>query len=185
MLRLTALLCVSMFLILLIGGRDYGQLRPGLAMAARDAAPVEPAPVAVAEPSAAPAEDDARVVEAAYEAPAEAPAAMTEGLSLPLVVQDRPAPDAVVTNVAAVPTASPEPALSPETEGGVWLVTAEAVNVREGPSTAEPVLDRLQRDEAVTVMWTDDTGWARIRIEGDGVEGYVFADYLVPTEALN
>lgn len=175
MFRLTLLLSVSMVLVALIAGRDNGQLRPGLARALQEEAA---APRLAAATAAGPASEPAAAPPAPSPAPSPAAptpppiAVLAQGLDLPLV---EPAAAAPVTATAPAP-ATPGP------EGTVFRVSAEAVNVREGPSTREAVLDRLLRDEAVLVLWTDDTGWARIRIEGDGVEGYVYADYLVPAD---
>lgn len=60
----------------------------------------------------------------------------------------------------------------------IVYVNATSVNVRQGPSTQDAVISRLNRGEAALVVWTDDSGWSRIRIEGDGVEGYVASRYL-------
>lgn len=164
MLRLTLLLSVALFLTLLIGGQNYGQLRPGLAaqQAERTAA------LALAEASPKPVSD---LVVAAFvpeEETAPEPQPVAPDLALRLltpapIADDLPAP------VAGVATAEPV---------AVWYVTAETVNVREGPGTAHAVLDKLSRGVAATVVSFDSTGWAKIRIEGDGIEGYVSTDFL-------
>jgi uncharacterized protein YgiM (DUF1202 family) len=55
------------------------------------------------------------------------------------------------------------------------------VNVRGGPSTQDAVVGRLTRGEAVMVVWVEDNGWARIRVEGDGIDGYMAMDFLTDT----
>ncbi|WP_136685250.1 SH3 domain-containing protein [Falsirhodobacter xinxiangensis] len=60
----------------------------------------------------------------------------------------------------------------------VVYVNATSVNVRQGPSTQDAIVGKLDRGDAALVVWTDDTGWSRIRIEGDGVEGYVASRFL-------
>jgi uncharacterized protein YgiM (DUF1202 family) len=60
-------------------------------------------------------------------------------------------------------------------------VSGRSVNVRGGPSTREAVVGRLTRGEAVTVVWVEDNGWARIRVEGDGIDGYMAMDFLTDT----
>jgi uncharacterized protein YgiM (DUF1202 family) len=65
--------------------------------------------------------------------------------------------------------------------GDIGYVDAESVNVREGPGTENAVLTRLGRGEAVTIVATDASGWARIRIEGDGIEGFMSMEYLSAT----
>jgi hypothetical protein len=149
MFRLLSLLCGSIFLVLLIGGEDRGQMRFGLM---EHYAPPEPVPMVVAEVEAAalPAPD---VVLAAYPLPAPEPVA------LPAVVVVAPVPE----------TAAADPVPEPE----VRFVNANAINVRQGPSTNDPVIGRLTRSEAVTVVSDNGDGWVLVRLEGDGVEGYV------------
>ena len=165
MLRLTTLLCAVMFLALLIGGEDRGQMRPGL-LAAQMAAAEAPAsqPVAVAEPAVA-----ENVVAVAYTPPAAAPTTPR------IVTLAEPAP--VVEATADV---TPAEAVAP-----IYTVNARAVNVREGPSTSYAVIGKLSRGEAATVVWEEENGWARILIEGDGIEGYVSMDFLIPEPATN
>lgn len=156
MFKLILLLSLSLYAVAQIGGRDHGQLRPGL-LAAQQAAlrpePVRPLP----EPD---------LVPAAYTPPTAAPSLP---LVLPLVRAEMPAA-----------TASPMPAPQPETDGAVRYVLARSVNVREGPSTDYPVIGRITRSEAVLVLWTEGNGWSHISIEGDGISGYVSGDLLGP-----
>ncbi|HMO08573.1 MAG TPA: SH3 domain-containing protein [Paracoccaceae bacterium] len=145
-----------MFLALLIGGQDRGQVRFGLM------AKEEPAPLALPAPAkAAPAP----VVPVAFvPAPAPAPEPVT-----------RPLPEAV----AAVPAPAPEPAAVAEPEPlRVMYVASAAINVRGGPSTNDAVVGRLTRNEAVQVVAEAGDGWVQVRIEGDGIEGYVAARLL-------
>jgi len=60
----------------------------------------------------------------------------------------------------------------------VWFVTGEKVNVRQGPTTSSAVVDQVQFAEAVEVLTEPDNGWVMIRIEGDGVEGYMANRFL-------
>lgn len=158
MLRLLAFLCAGMFAILLIGGEDHGQLRPGLV--AQDSLAQAPAPriTSPAQPAA--------VIEAAYTPGAAAqPAAAHLPVVLPLIkpVAELPEPEAT------------------EPEAEIRYVSARAVNVREGPSTEFPVVERLTRGEAIRVMWVEDNGWVHIVIEGDGISGFVSGDLLSAT----
>jgi Bacterial SH3 domain len=192
MFRLSLLLCATMFAAMLIGGRDFGQMRPGLKEAlaeaeaeARAEADVQSV-LAEAEPvrdvpqvenlvAASFAPQDALPVEAA---PQEPVGALT--LRLPLMQAQVAEPVMVAIDDSAT-TATEEPieASEPAAER-VFYVTATSVNVRSGPGTTHEVLGRLSRGEAATVVWTDDTGWAKIRIEGDGIEGFVSLDFLAP-----
>jgi hypothetical protein len=76
----------------------------------------------------------------------------------------------VIADVTAV-AVTPEPALM------VQRITATSANVRGGPSIGNPVVGRLTRGEEVEVLETAN-GWARIRLQGDGVEGWVSTKLL-------
>ncbi len=188
MFRLTALLLVGMFLALLIAGEDRGQLRPGLARAA-----LEPKvdPVAKAEPDAV-----VRVVEAPVIAKTATAKTATASTAAKPVAVAAAAPEparAVVQEVEEVftlsnlpteeiPAAETAPETAPEmvsgVEGQIMYVTANSVNVREGPSTDAPVLGKLGSGEAALVVSDVDGEWARIVIQGDGMEGFVAMRFL-------
>ena len=205
MLRLTAILCASMFVTLLLAGEDRGQLRPGLAQAVaqgqeivvlerRRAAPAEPAPEAPDTILEAAAEDSP-VVSAAYAPPPPAPAAPASASEPVAAAEPAPAPapiftlsalpslggDRVVADAPLPAAEAPAPAADGAPDGAeVWYVTASSVNVREAPSTEAGVLDRLSSGEAVTVVGQPDGEWVQIVIEGDGIQGYVAARFLSP-----
>lgn len=151
MFRLTALLGAGIYLAMLVGGVDRGQQRFGL-MAPPEK--VRPAIVAAAEPAAA-----------AVAPPEVQPAAFV--------------PSAPVMVTPAVEVALPEAQL-PDAPAEVAAEAAVVVqyintnaNLREGPGTDFAVLARLSAGEAVQVVETTPDGWSRIRIEGDGGEGFV------------
>lgn len=154
MFKLISFLCASVFLVLLIGGEDRGQLRFGLMD--HYAPPPAPPPVEVAQASATPS-----VVLASY-----APAA-PEPVALPV-----PAPAEPVSAVQPDPQAIPVPEAAP-VPVDIRYVSSNAINVRQGPSTNDAVIGRLTRNEAVTVVADNGDGWVQVRIEGDGIEGYV------------
>lgn len=151
MFRLVFLLCAGLFLALLIGGQDRGQLRFGLM-----SAPEEVQPAAALAEAPIPVE-----VTAAAFAPAE-----------PVMV----APAAK----AAAEAVEPLLAEAPAPEAAIFYINAKSVNVRTGPGKTNPVIARLARDEAVLVIsqTEEENGWSLIRIEGDGVEGYVATQLL-------
>ncbi len=63
----------------------------------------------------------------------------------------------------------------------IWaVVNARSINVRSGPSTNDAVIGRLVDGEAVLVVSYDTLvqGWNLVRIEGDGIEGYVASRLL-------
>lgn len=155
MIHLTLLLCASLFVILLIGGRDHGQLRPGLAAAGRATEPPPQVMPAAAVSASAPATPAAST-----------PVAVDMPLVLPLVRQPAPLAEAVVAG--------------PEGGGEILYVDVRAVNVRSGPGTGHAIIGKLTRGEAALVLETGVSGWSRILIEGDGIEGYVSSGYLTP-----
>lgn len=173
MLKLIALLCAAMFGVLLIAGEDRGQMRPGLANAPivpenTAAALQEAPPVVLAAATAAP--------EAADVAPVSAPVTVDAGAT-PATEQTIEDTVFSLANYADEAPVVEVPA-EPQTAGDLAYVAAASVNVREGPGTGNPVITRLTRGEAVLIVSTDDTGWARIRIEGDGLEGFMSLEYL-------
>jgi hypothetical protein len=178
MLKLIALLCAAMFGVLLIAGEDRGQMRPGLANAPFE--PVEALPET--------AEQAPVVLAAAPVAPADAAPADVASVSAPVTVDSPTTPateEAIEETVFSLATYSDEPVVEaapePQTEGDLAYVDAASVNVREGPGTDNAVITKLSRGEAVTIVSTDDTGWARIRLEGDGLEGFMSMEYLSAT----
>jgi hypothetical protein len=167
MLKLMSVLAAAMFVTLLIGGENNGQVRQGLIGVAPMDKPVVAAPVAEAE-----AKTDA------------APADVTLANFTPVTVQKRR--EGVSAQIAGafvmgekVAVVEPEPAaVAAATDSSVMFVSSNSVNVRGGPSTDYAVVGRLTRAEAVTVVAAAEEGWVQIRIEGDGVEGFVAARLL-------
>lgn len=148
MFRLLLLLSATMFTTMLIGGQDHGQMRQGLMLTppAVAANPVVKTP----EPA---------VILTNFTPKVPAPKA-------PVVAAPAPAP--VVARVEAVASPAEAQALP------VSYVNTNSLNVREGPSTDTVVVGRLSRGEAVSVVSEQD-GWYRIKLEGDGIEGFVAA----------
>jgi uncharacterized protein YgiM (DUF1202 family) len=155
MIRLLLLLCAGLFLTFEFAGRDHGQQRFGLEQADAEAAAAPPAAEAAAQTVAA--------IDTADPAPRIVPVVFAG--QQPLIATPKP---------AAIPAAQPatqEPMV-------VKYVTGRSVNVRSGPTTGAEVVSKLARGDAVLVVWMEDNGWARIRIEGDGVDGYISASFL-------
>jgi uncharacterized protein YgiM (DUF1202 family) len=174
MIRLTILLCGALFATMQIMGEDRGQMRLGLIEAEKEAALIA-------------AKEQASVTEVASQsnlvspaAPARSAQSTTQGAvtiafspSAQVVTKAKPAPKLVeATPVAAKPASQ---------DGQVMFVSGRSVNVRGGPSTQDAVVGRLTRGEAVMVVWVEDNGWARIRVEGDGIDGYMAMDFLTDT----
>ena len=188
MLRLTLLLCIGMFATLMIAGEDRGQLRPGLADASARKA---------AEGAEAPAASEAASLVAAVPESVAPPAPEVE--PEPVVARAEPEPyveperevvavleDPVFSLSAIgnepVPEApAPLPAVEPERVAGggtIWYVNASSVNVRAEPSTGADIVGKLAQGEATLMVQAVDADWARIVIQGDGLEGYVALRYL-------
>lgn len=198
MLRLTFILCAGLFAALMIAGEDRGQLRPGLAEAAAkkavaDSDSVAPAAEteavtvvaaeaaakpAVAKPAAVPAVADPAPVVAAAE-----PEPYVEPAREPVTAVEEPIFSLSSVGNEVVP-ATPDPQPAPEVADGgtgtIWYVVANSVNVRAEPSTEAEVLGKLGSGEAALLVQAVNDEWARIVIQGDGVEGFVAMRYLSP-----
>ena len=163
-------------------------------------------PVAVAVPAATP--KPAAVVAEVAPAPAPAPAAELAARILPILASEdaiEVTPGRKVVQEVAEPVftlsalgnelvpgedgspvvpvvAEPQPAaeVAPDGAGTIWYVNASSVNVRAEPSTEAEILGRLGSGEATLLVAAVDDEWARIVIQGDGVEGFVARRFLSP-----
>ena len=204
MLRLTLLLIAGMFGALYTLGEDKGQLRPGLALADREGRLDEvwaearakaervsaPAPVAEPKPVLAeaaplpepilPAPTVVADIEPVVEVePGREVVAMVEEPVFSLTAYgNEPMPGQDGAEIAAAPAPEALPEALPSGEGTIWYVNASSVNVRSEPSTDAEVQGKLANGEAVLVDQDVDGEWARIVIQGDGLEGYVALRYL-------
>lgn len=193
MLRLVVLFGLTGYVTLLLAGDDKGQMRPGLAAAVasgkeitvleRDLSETVPAPAPEPVVKSSTPPPPIEVVSAAYVAPAPAPTPVKDPgpapiftlSTLPTIGGDvaDPAP------VLAAAEATEAPVEARENVRQVWVVTANSVNVRQGPSTDMGVVGRLTGGEMVTVIGQEGD-WAHVLIEGDGLDGYVAARFLTP-----
>ena len=165
MFRMTLITLASIYLVLVIAGHDGAT--PG------------PQDTRVADATAGQASIAGLGLVAADKIDLVTPAAYTE----------EPAPAA--PSVTPVRLPMPGPALRPSPEyrpqdvpvtvagGTLWEVNSSSANVRSGPSTSEGVIDRIGRGEQVLVI-AESNGWVKIRIEGDGVDGWVSKKLLRP-----
>lgn len=95
------------------------------------------------------------------------------------VILDNVAPSEAMVQLAAAETVRPARAgLSDGAASGFRQVTARSANVRGGPSTRNPVLGRLSQGDEVTVVEDGGNGWFLIRVEGDGLEGWISGSLL-------
>ena len=175
MIRLTLLLCAGLYFSLLVLGEDHGQKRYGLMMAeqqAKAAVTLEPLADPVKEVVFVPAQP---VMTAAKYA------AQPEPAVIEAATPETAVPETVALDVQTAPVTPPEEASA---GGTVYFVAARQVNVRAGPGTDFAVLGSLARDEQVLVVLDADAvaGWSHVRLEGDGIDGYVATKFLA---ALN
>ena len=156
MFKLTFFLCVGLFTAMYFGGVDRGQQRFGLVEKPRVVAtPVADVPLGVADPPA--------------------------GIAVPAVIPVTEAafmPEAplMVTSAVAESTAVPVAAQAVAVESVVLMVVnPKSANVRSGPGKDFDVVGRLTRGDSVLVVVRGEgaDSWSLIRIEGDGIEGYI------------
>lgn len=206
MLRLTFLLCLGMSAALFTLGEDRGQLRPGLAKAKAEgrleqvwaeARAKAERPLRAADPVPTPALAEAPATPPATSplpAPAPDPILASTGPAITPVVEVEPGREVVavledpvftLSSLGTEPVPGSEPRAdaarpTPEAiaEGTIWYVTASSVNVRSGPSTDTAIVGKLGNGEATLMLAAVDDEWARIVVQGDGMEGYVALRFL-------
>lgn len=174
MLKLIAILCLGLFLTMRIAGEDRGQTRFGLMPSAGKSSVAVASLIPPAAP--APAASEQKLP------PASPVATSNAGTEQPVLINAAFAPDAPVM---VAPTAvAPQAAAAPETTGRIALVNTKRLNVRAGPGTDYAVVDSLARGDSVLIISEEEgpDAWAMIRIEGDGVEGFVAKRLLTPGE---
>ena len=92
---------------------------------------------------------------------------------------DPEASAASTPEIASTADVGTQPDETLQAGGDVRWVDASALNVRAGPSTNASVLTSLARSEFVLVISEQTDGWALVRVEGDGTEGWVASRFLV------
>lgn len=173
-----------MFASLLIAGEDRGQLRPGLAAAKASGTEIvtlnRPRPLPTVEVAAAPAIGSLPATAEAKIVPAVAAVAVTPEPAVERVRRSEP-----VFTLSALPslggdqvTVDDAVMTVPAEAGEIYVVTANSVNVRGGPSTANGVVGKLHGGEEVRVLSPIDSDWVEVVIEGDGMRGYVASRFL-------
>lgn len=134
-------------------GRDNGAMRAGL--------------IADSAAIAVPTRADS--------APQSLPAAVLRLADSPLEGPSHP-----VVIGAAQPVVAPVAEVAPPEAAGAWRsVRVSSANVRGGPSTGYGVIGRVTLGEEVEVVDMAN-GWVHIRIQGDGVDGWVAERLLAP-----
>jgi uncharacterized protein YgiM (DUF1202 family) len=198
MLRLLTLLCAAMFLTLLIGGRDNGQLRLGLmdqtaepaVVATETETPPAKAPDAAEVAAILASFTPAPVSQAPVTASAEPqPEPDLTALNADIQPEEEPLPEISLTEAfegfspsVELIAGQPDPFLNQAGDQTILYVRTRAANVRLGPSTGYAVVGRVVENEAVSVVEPARDGWVRIKLEGDGFEGYIAASLLTDIE---
>lgn len=95
------------------------------------------------------------------------------GPARPVILQEAAIDPDAVQPMQALRAAAAAASVARDGTATLRRVTANSVNVRGGPSTQNPVVGRLTRGEEVEVLATDPSGWVQVRVQGDGVEGWV------------
>ena len=161
MFKLTFFLCAGLFTAMYFGGADRGQKRFGLVEQPPigGVTVVDAAEVVLDQPRAVVAPAGSAVTEAAFVP--EAPLMVTPA----------------VAEAIAAPVAAEAVAVDP---GVLMVVNTKSANVRSGPGKDYDVVGRLMRGDSVLVVAQGEgaDGWSLIRIEGDGVEGYIASRLL-------
>lgn len=78
----------------------------------------------------------------------------------------------IISNTAVTPIIPLDPTLD------LRHVTASRVNMRDGPGTLYPVVNKLNRDAAVQVLDDSGTGWLRLRVVDDAQTGWIAASLI-------
>ncbi|MBZ4021087.1 hypothetical protein CKO11_01240 [Rhodobacter sp. TJ_12] len=168
MIRMTFLTLVALYLVLTIVGRSVET--DGLALAPSKVAAAEPPKTSLlAKADAALMQDDMLVQAAVRTTQDQAPRIVPARLAPMPGPALRPSPEYRVKD--DIMTAGP---------GRVFAVRVNRANVRGGRGTTHPVIGSLERGEEVRVVADPGDGWVQVRIEGDGVDGWMAKSLLRP-----
>ncbi|WP_415184895.1 SH3 domain-containing protein [Phaeovulum sp.] len=165
MIRLTFYLMLTLFLTMLIAGRDGPDTVKTAATLTTEAA------LETAVPASIVTRTDSTPLALAIPVSASPPEAVT--------------PTTASLRMPGPPLRpSPELVLASQTQPApqVWRVNTNRLNVRAGPSTGHSVVDRLTRGDEALVISDPTAEWVQIRIEGDGVDGWVARRLLTPAD---
>lgn len=191
MLRLLILFGITFYGVMIVFGEDRGQLRAGLRDAPMAtgpaAAPVVVADSAEAQPAAplvAVPDQAQRILPMPQDNVATQPSPMPTAVELAeqALLQTASIPIEIATEtVTETVTGTATETGLPATATLRW-VAVDSANVRAQPGRYGAIAGRVERNDVVQVLWMEDNGWARIRMEGDGVDGFVFGDLLTDVE---
>ena len=162
MLRLTALLVVALYAVMVIWGEGPEAAGPESDVVVTRAAGLGGPLMGVAAASSEIVPDRDEATDLSKLSAAEAvQVAIAAGEVEPA---ERPDREPRVADVAP----EPEPA---------WFVTASSVNLRAGPSTRNAIVGRAGLGDRAEVLSNPSDDWIRIRTE-QGVEAYIYGRFL-------
>ncbi len=176
MIRLTVVLCGGLFLFLLIAGQDHGQMRQGLI-----SRPLPDATQAEVQDAAVTHTQQQAEIQKAVFVPLQPVRVVQKPETAAIATTARRTETAAETSVEAAPVALQA---EPQPDNRLAVVNTKAINVRAGPSTEHEIIGRLTRGEQVLIVVDQNTveGWSVVRIEGDGITGYVATRLLQPLD---
>ena len=195
MLRLLILFGIAFYIVMIVFGEDRGQLRAGLRDAPMatvppappvvlaDSAEAQPAAPSVAVPDQAQhilplPQDSADAQNSPMPSAVElAEQALLQTASIPIEIATEAVTETVTEAVTGTVTGTDLPATAT-----LRWVAVDSANVRAQPGRDGAIAGRIERNDVVQVLWMEDNGWARIRMEGDGADGFVFGDLLTDVE---
>lgn len=158
--KLMVLLVGGFLAVAALYGTAGGPQRNGLLAPPEAVASTPPAPETVADPAPA------------------LPATVRRLADTPVTGPLRPV---ILGEREPVPVMAVTPAPGPGTARlDIRRVTSTSANVRGGPSTEHAVVGRVSLGEEVEVVEQGGNGWLRIRMQGDGVDGWVAARLIGP-----
>jgi len=92
----------------------------------------------------------------------------------------KPSPSPSPIAVAPPPSPSPSPTPSP-TSKRARITLGDGLNVRQAPSSDSERVDGVDYNEEVTILEeSPDQGWVKVRVERNGVEGWIKSGYTEP-----
>ncbi len=169
--RLTALLCASLYLAMVI----FGTEQPGTATA--EAAAPEPVQPVSARGTFSPATEPL-LINANFTAspePAVTPAVAVEDVTPAAAEDPAEAEDSGLLRIGKFDA----PASVLQDKGiDVVEVSGTVVNLRAGPSTGNDIVGTLRRGARAELIETAENGWMRIRDLDSGAEGYMSGKFL-------
>ncbi len=176
--RLTTLLCASLYLAMVI----FGTEQPGTATA--EAAAPEPVQPVSARGTFSPATEPL-LINANFTAspePAVTPAVAIEDVSpaaapIPPAAAEDPA-EAEDSGLLRIGKFDAPASVLQDKGIDVVEVSGTVVNLRAGPSTGNDIVGTLRRGARAELIETAENGWMRIRDLDSGAEGYMSGKFL-------